>query len=275
MALICFQQRRARPFTSICFGSGISGSRSRVGSAAWFSWLVLLGRVRRVRQAIQDQAEFPYVAVDSDDFKLLLMRAALQDGTYQSWIRPRELDDYERAGERFFPMELAALVHEESSYLAAIARDEATSVGHNVIVDAVLGNEAKAVALARGFAAAGYDLEVVDVEVPEQVSRERIVSRWREAQERARSDPSQVGGRWVPSEFVRGIFDVAPPANSRPDVVARAVADQVPEVIRYRRYFTSAEALAQSADVGPRLTSDLSRARPGAPWRPTTRPSMP
>src|SRR5699024_4005932 len=54
----------------------------------------------------------------------LLLREALADGSYEVWIKPDAVRDLEAQGERFFPLELAALVHEESSMLAAALRED-------------------------------------------------------------------------------------------------------------------------------------------------------
>ena len=54
--------------------------------------------------------------INSDDFKDLILQAALQDGTYDQLV-PAELGELERAGERFWPRELAAIVHEEAAIL--------------------------------------------------------------------------------------------------------------------------------------------------------------
>ncbi|MEV8026594.1 DUF192 domain-containing protein [Cellulosimicrobium funkei] len=81
-------------------------------------------------------------------------------------LKPDAVREREAAGEPFFPLELAALVHEESSHLARLLRDEALREGTSVVIDSVLSNPGAAVALGSQLAAAGYEVEVVDVEVP-------------------------------------------------------------------------------------------------------------
>jgi hypothetical protein len=57
---------------------------------------------------------------------------------------------------------------------------------------------------------AGYTIHVVDVEAPQHVAAERIVTRWRNGLVRASSDPAdplaRLGGRWVPAAAVDALF---------------------------------------------------------------------
>jgi len=69
---------------------------------------------------------------------------------------------------RFYPLELAALVHEEPSYLAKALRSDAIEAGDNIVIDAVLSDADKAVALGSQLAEAGYEVWVIDVEVSRQ-----------------------------------------------------------------------------------------------------------
>lgn len=85
-----------------------------------------------------------FLIVDADDFKRALLREAQTDGSYDSWLVPPAIRDLEREGERFFPLELASLVHEESSYLAKELRADAIAEGENFVLDTVLSNEQNA-----------------------------------------------------------------------------------------------------------------------------------
>jgi DNA polymerase III delta prime subunit len=66
--------------------------------------------------------------IDSDDFKDLILQAALQDGTYEPLVPP-ELGELERAGERFWPRELAAIVHGEAAILVERAVSDSIARG--------------------------------------------------------------------------------------------------------------------------------------------------
>ncbi|MDR0944985.1 MAG: zeta toxin family protein, partial [Bifidobacteriaceae bacterium] len=79
-----------------------------------------------------------YLIIDSDDFKHQLLGQAVEDGTYESEIKPPQVFDLEQAGEMFFPLELASLTHEESARLAVELTRQALNIGVNVIHDRVL-----------------------------------------------------------------------------------------------------------------------------------------
>ena len=154
---------------------------------------------------------------------------------------------------RLAPMELAALVHEESSYLAHRFRELAIARGENVVIDGVMANEGKALGLASQLAGAGYDIRVVDVEVPAELSRERILQRWVE-----QTVSGGLGGRWVPSEYRESVFDSPDGTRSRSDIAARSVAERNNAVSSYERYFTTVQE-ARQPGCAPYLTDRLRR----------------
>ncbi|MDR1188809.1 MAG: hypothetical protein LBK95_15400 [Bifidobacteriaceae bacterium] len=69
-----------------------------------------------------------FVVDGSDEFKVGLLRAALADGSYESWIKPAAVRELESRGERFAPMELAALVHQESALAARALAERCPAV---------------------------------------------------------------------------------------------------------------------------------------------------
>ncbi|PPG37859.1 toxin component of a toxin/antitoxin system [Rathayibacter sp. AY2B5] len=144
--------------------------------------------------------------VDADEFKRALLTEAIKDGSYDRAIMPSEVRAAEAAGERFFPLELASLVHEESSQLAIRVRNEAVRDGLNVVIDTVLSSPEKAVELGQRLGSVGYSVEVIDVEVPFELSESRIAGRWQQSYERALDGADELGGRWVPSEYARGVY---------------------------------------------------------------------
>src|SRR5699024_8010670 len=75
-------------------------------------------------QAVLGDDHDSFVTVDADEFKNLLLREALADGSYEVGIKPDAVRDLEAQGERFSPLELAAVLHEESSMLAAALRED-------------------------------------------------------------------------------------------------------------------------------------------------------
>lgn len=66
-----------------------------------------------------------FLVIDPDRFKEQLLRQAVADDSYEDSIKPPAIRDLEARGEQFFPMELASLVHEESSFLAKTLRSQA------------------------------------------------------------------------------------------------------------------------------------------------------
>ncbi|CAN7552618.1 zeta toxin family protein [Microbacterium foliorum] len=188
-----------------------------------------------------------YLVIDADEFKRSLLREAQADGSYDAWLMPDAIRERETQGERFYPLELASLVHEESSYLAKSLRADAIAAGDNIVIDTVLSNEPDALALGQRLTAAGYDVRVIDVEVPYELSEERIRGRWEHAYATALDGGDSLGGRWVPSEYARDVFD-GPGGQSKPEAAARALAEQCPAVSRYRVFRTTAEE-ARAADA--------------------------
>jgi len=198
--------------------------------------------------------------IDADHFKECLLEQALEDGTYESWIKPAEVKVLEDQGERFFPLELAALVHNESSILAFDARREAMRRGENIVIDTVLADEMSALELGRVLESYGYNVQVVDVEVPYEVSEFRIRVRWEQSYREALEGENELGGRWVPSEYARDVFDSSG-HHSRSEVVARKLAQECPAVSRYRVFRTTADQAKEG--MPPTLMVDMSRS-PGA-----------
>ncbi|MDR1118713.1 MAG: hypothetical protein LBL01_05400, partial [Bifidobacteriaceae bacterium] len=99
---------------------------------------------------------------------------------------------------------------------------------------------------------------VVDVEVPFEVSAASIRERYREGYERAMAGEDTLGGRWVPSEYARGVFN-APGEPSKPELAARALAEQCPAVMEYRLY------RGNEVEGPRRLETRMVRAAPGGP----------
>ena len=202
-----------------------------------------------------------FLVIDADEFKQGLLHEALRDGSYESWIKSEQIRKREVAGEQFFPLELASLVHEESSLLAGKLRETGLGQGTNVVIDTVLSSEASAQALGRQLTAAGYEVEVIDVEVPYEISESRIAKRWQQSYEGALEHGEGLGGRWVPSEYARSVFD-GPDGRSKPEVAAEGLATNCANVMRYRVHRTTQEATTAAPAVGA-WEKDLSRTKVG------------
>lgn len=195
-----------------------------------------------------------WLTVDADEFKRALLTEAIKDGSYDRAILPPEVRAAEAAGEKFFPLELASLVHEESSLLATELRQVAMREGQNVVIDTVLSSPDKAVELGQQFAAAGYSVEVIDVEVPFELSEARIAGRWQQSYERALAGADELGGRWVPSEYARNVY-AGPEGRSLPEFAAEQLAETGATVMRFRRFNTPGEGQPRTLDVDQSRTA--------------------
>lgn len=105
--------------------------------------------------------------------------------------------------EGYSPMEMSALLHEESSHLtkmlAAIAQDE----GINVMWDITMsGATKKTQAKIKDLKDRGYSVDGVFVDIPVETSVERAMARYRRGLEQF-LDGKGNGGRYVPPSIIR------------------------------------------------------------------------
>jgi predicted ABC-type ATPase len=202
-----------------------------------------------------------YAVVDADDFKRGLLERAIADGSYETVIKPAEVRDLEAAGERFAPLEMASLVHEESSRLAKSARASVIDEGLNVVLDTVLSGQGSALELGQHLEGAGYSVRVVDVETTYEISAARVEQRWREVMREFMADEraTGLGGRWVPSEYTHALFPPELGGASVCEGVARTLAELCVAVHRHEVHRVLDPAAA------PALESAKERARAGGP----------
>lgn len=214
-------------------------------------------------QATRTQPEH-WLPINADDFKDELLQQARQDGSYDSYLLPDEVRALEAAGEKFYPRELAALVHTESSILAKKARNEALESGMNVIIDGTLGNEKQARILLDRLQAAGYDVLVADVETTQKVSEARTMGRWERGYLDAENGTAagldaELGGRWVPQSFPASLFNEPSDTESVCAANAAAIAADYGCVSEYQVYRVA------DRDAGPKLETTQGRAKAGGP----------
>lgn len=200
------------------------------------------GKSTTLKTLVSETEHATWRVVDADHFKEVLLRQAQEDGSYHTHLVPAEVRELEERGERFFPLELASLVHKESSILAHAARRQAIERGDNLIIDTVLSSPESARRLGAELEAAGYQVSVVDVETTFETSEERIAERWERGYVDAleSDDDRHLGGRWVPSEYPRTLF-VAGENESRSAQSARLLTDSCGAVISSRVYTSAAE----------------------------------
>ena len=196
-----------------------------------------------------------YVLIDADDIKTRLLQEARRDGSLEEFLTPQGVWDLEAQGEKFFPLELSALVHMEAVQVARRLRGDAIRAGLPMVIDGVFSQHSEALALGGQFEAVGYSIDVVAADVPFEVSEHRIRERWREAYvDTLAGKGDLLGGRWVPSDYARAMFD-GPGGRSRSVVTAEQLANEVVAVDRYRVFRTPAVGAATV------LATDLARVR--------------
>ena len=152
--------------------------------------------------------------LNADDFKDRVFKRALDDGSYDSRLTPPEVSASEAAGEKVWPRERAALVHEESSIIMKRARDQSVRLGENVIIDGTLSNADAGTKLVKRLEEQGYSVRIALVDGPRDVTEARVAYRWNRGYESAVNgvpDPKDpdlltLGGRWVPAEVTDALY---------------------------------------------------------------------
>jgi predicted ABC-type ATPase len=183
--------------------------------------------------------------VNADDFKDDLLEQAMKDGSYRSHLMPPEVEQAEAAGERFYPRELASLVHEESSLLAKTAIRDSIKRGENLVVDGTLSGQRSAGKLFEQLEKAGYKVTVASVEAPRPLTESRIAGRWRGGYKRAESGMAKsprdaaLGGRWVPGGLTTSLYPNGPRQSVCRDVATWA-KERFPAVKQLQRYRVNA-----------------------------------
>lgn len=212
-----------------------------------------------VQRAILGDDAKDWLVIDADEFKRALLRTALDDGSYEDFVTPEAVRELQAGGERFAPLELASLVHEESSQIARKVRMDAVDAGLNIVVDTVLSGEGSARELGAQLEEAGYRVRVVDVETTYEISAARVEQRWRDVTRSflAAELDGGLGGRWVPSEYTRGLFPPELGGRSVCEGVARMLAEQCAVVERLDVY------RVQDPAASPAPVSALVRREPG------------
>ncbi|GAF46518.1 zeta toxin family protein [Rhodococcus wratislaviensis] len=114
--------------------------------------------------------------LDADEFKLRLLAA---DDSLQQML-PEEFRVAPGQPSRFYPNELSALVHIESSLLLERAVAQSLSVGENVIIDGTMAWKPWATELVTRLDRERYTIHIADVEASREIAAARIVHRWQQ-----------------------------------------------------------------------------------------------
>lgn len=129
-----------------------------------------------------------YVVLNPDEFKERLIEKTSVPGTEDG---------------QFGPMEMATVVHEESSDLTKMARDVFESSGYNIILDVTLGGhgekaKGKHRKTIEGLRARGYTVDGVFVDIPHEMSKVSAKNRYLNGWARWMNGEDSMGGRYVP-----------------------------------------------------------------------------
>jgi hypothetical protein len=100
------------------------------------------------------------------------------------------------------PMESAALIHEESSYLSNLMAMRAYADGKNVIWDITMSSPGSVQKRVDDLRKRGYNLRGIFVSIPVETSVERAMGRWQRGVE-AHQRGEGFGGRYVPPSLIR------------------------------------------------------------------------
>lgn len=213
----------------------------------------------------QHSTEAEWRVLDADGFKDHLLVQAISDGSIDTHLAPAEVRTAEDTGERVWPRERAALVHEESSQLMKRARDAAIGRGENVIIDGTMSNTESAKALVKRLEAAGYSMKIAVVDTSRDVTVARVEHRWAKGYQEAEAGTAsdaidrELGGRWVPDQVVAAMYEESETSVCRASAIA--VADScvaVDEIAVYR---------VDRADGAPVLVERRVGRRPDGKWK--------
>lgn len=170
-----------------------------------------------------------FVVVDADAIKGLLLDAARADGSLEAEIKPPMVRDLETGGERFSALDFSSLVHEESSMIAKMIRDETISQRKNLLLDQVCLSMVKTAELVDRLDAAGYSVRVVEMHATREFSLESTFGRYVAAAACGQD------ARRVPTEVVESVFNAD--GTSKPRQAVEALLTARPsKVTEYRRY---------------------------------------
>ncbi|CAM5531501.1 zeta toxin family protein [Leifsonia shinshuensis] len=215
-------------------------------------------------------AQSEWRVLDADGFKDHLLLEAINDGSLSNHLTPDAVRDVEGRGERIWPRERAALVHEESSELMKRARATAIADGENIIVDGTMSNADSAKVLAAQLQQSGYSIKIAVVDAPRDVTIARTDYRWaqgyRQAVDGTAGDPldRELGGRWVPEQVVDAMYDDPDTSSCRSSALAVAESSAaVTELSIYR---------VEKVDGAPELIERRIGRRPDGRWKKIERP---
>lgn len=169
-----------------------------------------------------------YISVSADDMKEEMIRRGMD---VQIPGRPD-----------LAPMELSALYHVESAYLADMLLERALAAGKNVIIDASMGTKEAPLSRLARLRELDYHIRGIFVDIPIGTSLERAAARYRFGM-REYGDKRGPGGRTIPPRFITG------QRGTGRDTINRQVFDE----LRREGLFDDAQVYDNSGDAPRRV----------------------
>ncbi len=137
--------------------------------------------------------------IDADLVKKLILRRAIAEGLYGEYLS-WELAD----GRSIRPLELASLVHRESSAVVNNLTATCLRLGENVVIQGTLAWSDQPDKILQALDSHGYDeLTILNIEADVSTAIEQSLQRWW----RGRTNSSnELGGRFVPSGLISALY---------------------------------------------------------------------
>jgi predicted ABC-type ATPase len=105
------------------------------------------------------------------------------------------------------PLEMAGLIHEESSDMSLRLAELAHRDGKNLIWDITMGSQGSVASRLAKLRENNYTVKGIFVSIPAEKSVESAMQRWRDGLERFNAGEG-LGGRYVPPDIIRSAADV-------------------------------------------------------------------
>ncbi|KQU32808.1 MULTISPECIES: zeta toxin family protein [Nocardiaceae] len=144
-----------------------------------------------------------YRVLDADIVKVYLVEQALADGIYDDLLG-RSLAD----GHNVAPMELAALVHRESTAVIEGIRRHCLRRRENIVIEGTLSYPGYEQTVFDQLADSDYtQLQVLGLEVTAETAHRQATSRWWSGREQWKRGDHDLGGRFTPPAAIDTAYD--------------------------------------------------------------------
>ncbi|APH45464.1 hypothetical protein BMW26_11255 [Microbacterium sp. 1.5R] len=209
------------------------------------------GKSSVLRERIPASEAPHWRVIDADDFKKRLLKKMAANGQYEDLI-PTVVQERISAGEPFFPGEFAALVHEESTILAAQAARRALRLGERVVLDGVNGTTSRlrrrVIELSRN---AYVTADIIVVDGPRDVTRARVEHRHLTHYNAALGGDAEAAydARFVPGYVTDALYATDATHSSCTTAAAETVNAGTIDGITFTAYFYEVDDAAGSPQL--------------------------